>query len=318
MKYVLTSGCSFTNNTRYNPKNKLAIDNYRDEDSISWPYYLQKELGDDFEVWNLGGATNDNVSIIRVLFYNIKKLLKKGVDEADIVIVGQFSDINRRAVWVQSDWNWDDELWCREHTFKYSKSDVNNKKNNGYFFLTGGFSPPDEKGGTMDTLGMTRLFQEYDINILSKTYINETLQWLETWSFFENFCIDLDINTYWFWMRNNLSQEAFDNHLGAPDMDSDKTSKKIWLNDFDVLKPYLDEVGFNGGKMWSYKNYNGLLEWCYDNYGDLNPYQETVNTDLNHYFNKIQPNKWGHPSNEMNEKFVKEELIKFIGNGFNG
>ena len=63
MKYVLTSGCSFTNNTRYNPKNKLAIDNYRDEDSISWPYYLQKELGDDFEVWNLGGATNDNVSI---------------------------------------------------------------------------------------------------------------------------------------------------------------------------------------------------------------------------------------------------------------
>ena len=119
-------------------------------------------------------------------------------------------------------------------------------------------------------------------------------------------------------MRNNLSQEAFDNHIGAPDMDSDKTSKKIWLKDFDVLKPYLDEVGFNGGKMWSYKNYNGLLEWCYDNYGDLNPYQETVNTDLHHYFNKIQPNKWGHPSNEMNEKFVKEELIKFIGNGFNG
>ena len=232
MKYVLTSGCSFTNNTRYNPKNKLAIDNYRDEDSISWPYYLQKELGDDFEVWNLGGATNDNVSIIRVLFYNIKKLLKKGVDEADIVIVGQFSDINRRAVWVQSDWNWDDELWCREHTFKYSKSDVNNKKNNGYFFLTGGFSPPDEKGGTMDTLGMTRLFQEYDINILSKTYINETLQWLETWSFFENFCIDLDINTYWFWMRNNL--KTF-NHFFVQNNDSKKILKKYNFNNCSVM-----------------------------------------------------------------------------------
>ena len=118
-------------------------------------------------------------------------------------------------------------------------------------------------------------------------------------------------------MRNNLSQEAFDVHFGAPDMDSDKTSKNIWLNEYDILGSYLDEVSFNGGKIWSYKNYNGLLEWTYDNYGDLNPYQETVGMDVNDYL-KIQPNGWGHPSNEMNEKFVKEELLNFISDAING
>jgi hypothetical protein len=311
MKYILTSGCSFTNNLRYNPKQKLAIDNYRDDNCISWPYYLQKEVGDDFEVWNLGGATNDNVSIIRVLFYNIKELLRKGVYSEDIIVVGQWSDIHRKAIYLPSEWNWDTDLYYREHTLKYHKD------KNGFFFLTGGFGPPDHKEGTMNVLGLNKFMEEYDIKVLGESYINETLQWLETWAFFENFCVDNDIDTYWFWMRNNLSQEAFDVHFGAPDMDSDKTSKNIWLNEYDILKPYLDEVSFTGGKIWSYKNYNGLLEWTYDNYGDLNPYQETVGMDVNDYF-KSQPNKWGHPSNEMNEKFVKEELLNFISDAING
>ena len=55
MKYILTSGCSFTNNLRYNPKQKLAIDNYRDDNSISGLLFTE-EVGDDFEVWNLGGG----------------------------------------------------------------------------------------------------------------------------------------------------------------------------------------------------------------------------------------------------------------------
>ena len=210
MKYILTSGCSFTNNLRYNPKQKLAIDNYRDDNSISWPYYLQKEVGDDYEVWNLGGATNDNVSIIRVLFYNIKELLRK-------------------AIYLPSEWNWDEDLRYREHTLKYHKD------KNGFFFLTGGFGPPDHKEGTMNVLGLNKFMEEYDIKVLGESYINETLQWLETWAFFENFCVDNDIDTYWFWMRNNLSQEAFDVHFGAPDMDSDIPSKNIWLNNHDIL-----------------------------------------------------------------------------------
>ena len=67
-KYILTSGCSFTNNVRLNPNNLKEEDSTR----FSWPYYLQKELGKEYEVLNYGGATNDNVSLCRI-FFTIQK-----------------------------------------------------------------------------------------------------------------------------------------------------------------------------------------------------------------------------------------------------
>ena len=66
MKHILCTGCSFTKNVRFNPD---APFNQGPEDRYSWPYYLQKELGDDVLVYNLGGATNDNVSMCRIIFY---------------------------------------------------------------------------------------------------------------------------------------------------------------------------------------------------------------------------------------------------------
>lgn len=309
MKYILTSGCSFTNNVRYDRNNKKASVNWGSEEHKSWPYYLQQEVGDDYEVWNLGGATNDNVSIIRVLFYEIKELLDSGVNGEDIIVIGQWSDIHRKAIYTKNQFTDWDYSW-REHSLKYSCDD-------GGFFLTGGFGPPDSENGTMETLGLTKMVHEYDINVLQDTYHNETLQWLETLSFFQNFCIENDIEHYWVWMRNNLSQEAYDVHFGAPNMDSDSTSTNTWLENVDMFRPYMDEVSLFGSNCWFYKNYNGMLEWCYDNYGDLNPYQETENMTVEDYF-QMQPNKWGHPSNIMNEKFVKEELLKLIGYGKNG
>ena len=48
MKYILTSGCSFTNNVRLNPNNINEL-----HDCInSWPYYLQQEIGNDYKVLN--------------------------------------------------------------------------------------------------------------------------------------------------------------------------------------------------------------------------------------------------------------------------
>ena len=51
MKYILTSGCSFTNNVRLNPNNVNEIQNGKK----SWPYYLKKELGKGYKVLNYGG-----------------------------------------------------------------------------------------------------------------------------------------------------------------------------------------------------------------------------------------------------------------------
>ena len=96
MKYILTSGCSFTNNVRYDRNNKKHQLIGVQRNINLEPYYLQQEVGDDYEVWNLGGVTNDNVSIIRVLFYEIKELLDSGVSGEDIIVVGQWSDIHRK------------------------------------------------------------------------------------------------------------------------------------------------------------------------------------------------------------------------------
>ena len=207
MKYILTSGCSFTNNVRYDRNNKKASANWGSEELKSWPYYLQQEVGDDYEVWNLGGATNDNVSILRIFIYEIKELLDSGVNGEDIIVIGQWSDLHRKAIYTTKFENDNDFSW-KEHSLKYTCDKSG-------FFLTGGFGPPDSKEGTMENLGLTNMIHEYDINILQDTYFNETLHWLELLSFFQNYCADNDIPTYWFWMRNNLSREAYECHFGA-------------------------------------------------------------------------------------------------------
>ena len=69
MKYVITTGCSFTNNLRLDPNNPKSN---LDETRLSWPYYLGKELGREYEVLNYGGATNDNVSMCRIQLYHLK------------------------------------------------------------------------------------------------------------------------------------------------------------------------------------------------------------------------------------------------------
>ena len=76
MKYILTTGCSFTNNIRLNPNDLSQNCGGRE----SWPYYLQKQLGDEwgYTVLNYGGATNDNVSMCRILYYHAKRLLNEG------------------------------------------------------------------------------------------------------------------------------------------------------------------------------------------------------------------------------------------------
>ena len=97
MKYILTTGCSFTNNVRLNPNNINEIHDGRK----SWPYYLQQEIGNDYKVLNYGGATNDNVSICRILLYHAKRLISEGISSNDIILIGQWSDPNRESTWIK-------------------------------------------------------------------------------------------------------------------------------------------------------------------------------------------------------------------------
>ena len=305
MKYVITTGCSFTNNLRLNP-DRVNLD--LDENRLSWPYYLQKELGDEYQVLNYGGATNDNVSMCRIQLYHIDRLINEGINPKDISIITQWSDPTRQAIYLHKEFK--KEHHHLGHTLVYTPKWEETK---GVFYLTGGFMPPDGPDSAMHLFGIENSIKYWELDINWDNIINQTMHWLELWLLLEKTCKDLGIETYYMSMRNPYSKESKECHFGAPNNDSNIPTKSIWFEDYSVLKPYIDKLPIDTPNHWHYKNYCGLLEWTMDNRtDDIQLFQEFVWDNVKTYdeYLKIQPNGWGHPSPQMMEKFVKEEFIK--------
>ena len=305
MKYVITTGCSFTNNLRLDPDNL----NQDDETRRSWPYYLQQELGNDYKVLNYGGATNDNVSMCRIQLYHIDRLIKKGINPKDISIITQWSDPTRESIYLHNQFT--KEKHYLGHTLVYHNDW---EETPGVFYLTGGFMPPDDADSAMVEFGISNAIKYWELDINWNNIINQTMHWLELWVLLEKTCKDLGIKTYYMSMRNPYSKEAKEIYFGAPDNNSDIPTKTLWFEDYEVLKPYIDKLPINSPNHWHYKNYHGLLEWTIDNRIDnISIFQESGQLSYDDYL-KIQSNGWGHPSPEMMEIFVKNELIKLLKN----
>ena len=303
MKYVITTGCSFTNNLRLDPDNLQS----QDENRLSWPYFLQKELGDSYNVLNYGGATNDNVSMCRIQLYHIDRLIKEGVNPKDISIITQWSDPTRQSVYL--DRLFKDSAHHIGHTLVYHNNWRNKK---GVFFLTGGFSPPDGDDSAIQYFGIDNAIKYWELDINWDNIINQTMHWLELWILLEKTCNELGIQSYYMSMRNPYSKESKECHFGAPNNNSDIPTKSIWFEDYEILKPYLDKLPIDSNKHWHHKNYCGLLEWSIDNRNNNIPlFQEFEWDRVETYeeYLKIQSNGWGHPSPQMMERFVKEELM---------
>lgn len=306
MKYIITSGCSFTKNMRFNP-DKLG---YVTKNRNSWPESLQKQLGEEYTVLNYGSATNDNVSICRIIFYYINKLLKDGVSPNDIIVGIQWSDPHREAFFIERDFSELGEDFVKiQHTLRYTN------KENQIFFLTGGYMPPTSEDSAAYKLGLVDFLEKHAIEILSNNIINPTLHWLESWSHLYEFMENRGIKSFYMTMRNILSKNIYENNFDNPEHNFDIASDEIWLENYDLLVPYLDYLPITT-KSWYYKNYNGLLEWTRDsfkNYGET-PYQESIDlkVDYDYYIKHIEPSGYGHPSPKMMDIFVKEELKPFL------
>ena len=302
MKYVITTGCSFTNNKRLDPDNL----NQDDETRRSWPYYLQQELGDEYKVLNYGGATNDNVSMCRIQLYHIDRLIKEGVNPNDISIITQWSDPVRYSFYINQ--QFPKEKHYLGHTLVYHS---NWDKENGVFFLTGGFSPPFGDDTAVEYFQIENAIKYWELDITYDNQINQVLHWLELWNLLEMKCKELGIKTYYMSMRNPFSYEC-EKWGGIPGNNSDEPTKTIWFDKYEVLKPYLNGLPIDSENYWHYKNYCGLLEWTIDNRINGVPiFQESEKMSYDEYL-KIQPNGWGHPSTEMMEIFVKTELNSFL------
>jgi len=298
MKYILTTGCSFTHNHRFNPSNLVVSDLM---DRNSWPYFLSTELGEDYTVYNLGGATNDNLSMCRIIFYWLNKLIKSGVPHKDIHVIIQWSDPNRESVYIKTEIT--DNSISMPHTLIYWD---NYLKENGLFYLTGGFSPPDD---SLDALGIKNAINMWQSEINWNNILTQTLNWLIAWNHLVLYFDKWGIKHNYLSMRNLYSYESYSCWFGAPDNNSDIPTKTIWFDKYEILLPYISELPINSNRYWHYKNYNGLLEWTIDNRIDgVDFFQESKNISYEEYL-KHQPNGWGHPSSQMMEKFVKEELI---------
>lgn len=307
MKYILTTGCSFTNNQRLDPD---LVNQNTDPNRLSWPHYLQQELGNEYKVLNYGGATNDNVSMCRIQLYHIDRLIKEGIHPKDISIITQWSDPVRNATYI------DRQLKRSEHHIGHTLVyHTNWQTKKGVFFLTGGFSPPTGPNSAIELFGIENAIKYWELDINWDNQINQVLHWLELWNLLEMKCKELGIKTYYMSMRNPYSVEC-EKWGGAPENDSDIPTKSIWFQNYEVLKPYLDILPIDSPNHWHYKNYCGLLEWTIDNRNDEKYplFQEYLGDNVDNYedYLKIQPTGWGHPSSEMMEIFVKNELIPFL------
>lgn len=310
MKYILTSGCSFT-------KNKRFVSSQLGENQpirYSWPEGLQKELGEEYKVMNLGSATNDNVSIIRILFYWINKLNESGIKYEDMIIGAQWSDPHRESFYFKKQIS-NEELYTTQHTLSY----VVDKERDGFFFLTGGFAPPEDENlwSFFSDSKFRDLIGLYSLEVTSNNFINQTLHWLEAWSHFQMFCDKHKIKTFYLSMRNIFSENVYergfsvhDNIIGGPSGADDVN----WMEKTPLLYPYIKNLPLSTN-YYFFKNYCGLYEWTWsaiDRYPNINPYQELEDNENWKSDLKKSRDMYGHPSAEMMEIFAKEELKPFL------
>ena len=305
MKYVLTSGCSFTKNKRFIPSQLGENEPIR----FSWPESLQKELGDSYKVINLGSATNDNMSIVRILYYWINKLTKSGIKYEDIIVGIQWSDPHRESFYFKKEIT-NEELKETQHTLSY----VKDSDRDGFFFLTGGFAPPEDENIWRHFKGteFKQFMNMYSLGVLSNNIINSTLHWLESWSHFQLFCEKNNIETFYTSMRNIFSKNVFEHNFDSQFLH--KIDSVNWMEKNAILEPYIKELLTNS-KFYFYKTFGGLLDWTRDNidrYSDINPYQELENDKK--WKDTLSKDRmmYGHPTPKMMDVFVKEELFPFL------
>jgi hypothetical protein len=303
MKYILTTGCSFTNNIRLNPDNPHEIVEHK---RLSWPYYLQQELGEEYTVLNYGGATNDNVSMCRIILYHIDRLIKENVNPKDITVVVQWSAATRQAIYMNR------QLTKETHKLGHTLVYHNNWENvPGVFYLTGGFDPPMGVGSAVEWFNIKNTIKYWQAEVTWDNSVNTTMHWLETWLLLEKTCLELGIDAYYMSMRDIFSYNSSDNFLKR------HTPQKYdtWMKHIEVLKPYLDKLPINSNRYWYHKQYKGLLEWAIDTRNDDIPvFQEfeEFNTRTFEEYLTVAGHDWGHPSAEVMEIFVKTELRKLM------
>ena len=89
-KYLVTSGCSFTDNLR--PPNG---------DLTRWPMFLADYTG--MQLFNRGQGSAGNDWIADSTIYQISELLNQGCKPEEIIAIVMWSGIDRNSIFISSD-----------------------------------------------------------------------------------------------------------------------------------------------------------------------------------------------------------------------
>lgn len=301
MKYIVTSGCSFTRQYRRVGITGTAEDFM--EDCLTmwrWPHFIQKEYP-EYKVLNYGNPTNDNAVILQSTIYGVNKLLKEGVPPSDIKVIVQWSTWSRNSAFISKEKQIEKNYFLNRkfvkerdkntypifEDFAHVNDFIDEGKTYpgeyGYYILSGGYMTPHVK------IESIHYFEEYLKYVLSAE--ERMLEYFNNILFLQYFCKSNNIDYKCFTIHNNFSLK-YTEREGFPQF-KPKNSKKddswhvvmekyipdTWENDMKYKyedKPYIkylyDLIDFD--KFWFYEKENltkfgGQVEWAIQNY-DIN------------------------------------------------
>ncbi len=96
MKYLITSGCSFTSHARVNLQ-RGESEFLKDHEQFWYYTHWIKHLKPELEVFNMGSPGNGNLTISRSALYKAKQLLDSGVDGSEIGIIIQICATHKES-----------------------------------------------------------------------------------------------------------------------------------------------------------------------------------------------------------------------------
>lgn len=311
MKYVVTSGCSFSRQFR---RVGITGDEYDFmDDAISqwkWPHFIQKEYP-NYKVINYGNPTNDNDVIAKSILYGVQKLLKDGVDTSDIKVIVQWSGWSRSSAFIsknkqkQNNYFLNKEFVREFHKNTYPITEdfahindfINEPKKyigeHGYFILSGGYHNGHVKAKVKE------YFDDYVEHVFSAD--ERMMEYLQNILLIQYFCKSHGIDYKCFTMHNNFSKEyrEDDRFPMWKAAGSDKSEawyvvnkkfipstwdsdNKIQFENSPYVKYLFDMVDFS--KFWFYKQqgitkYGGQVEWSIKRYNndEISEYENVPN-----------------------------------------
>lgn len=293
-KYILCSGCSFTN---LRPLNHLHKDLY-DKEGLQWPEWLQIMLGDDYIVLNLGNPTNDNNTIKRTLTYWIEHIKRNGGSIHKVF--AQWTQPYRDSFLIT---DYKGELETGSHTNNYLPTPIDYKKE--FWFLTGGYYEVNNS----KYIGIDNILKTLHTK-LSKQH---SYSFIETVIDLTNYLEKEEIDYNYFTIKDIFYDPEFYSHNVYEGEIFFNKDLDYHYNQSEFFKIYLDKIPFD--KFWFYEEdglkKGGLYEYSIRKQNEVDDYKGLKKVLFSE--NLTGKFDWfGHPSSIMNKKFVNEELIKCI------